>query len=326
MSRASKDNNDKRILLTEDIIRKIKSEKKRTQVHFRELLTNTPQIPDGLNETTLYDWELGAQKTANAHHLDFVLKTYGALPSNRLVKITPQIRKRLKYEITRTGVNSERFYEIAENVPDNFLTPSSINNLIVGKAQNIRKSHLDFILDKYAVLPTYKMCLTKDLWQKLADEIARTDIRSASVILDHRDKPEGLTVWNTQDLIRGKLNEIPQKHWDFIIERYQSFPNVETMRLTNNHREELSRQLARTRMNYLRLSNHIKHKTGRKYKTAFLADLQKGKQTSVQKTVWADIISCLKALPNAPCSTGGIKKEIRPTQKSPVTRRQDSNH
>ncbi len=313
MGHARKKHNAKRIKLTEDIIGEIKAEKNRTLISLLDLLQKAPKVPTGLSDTTIYNWLNGAQKTANADHLDFVLKTYKSLPSNEFVEIAPEIQKKLKAEISRTAVSSEQFFEIVNDAPDDFLRPSTINNLIVGKAQKIWRAHLNFVLEKYASLPAYQIQLTKALKQQLTDELLRTNV-SIAAILDHPDKPKDMNMLKVQALMQGKLDEIPQKHWDFMIKRYANAPNVEMIHLTKADRDEFTQQLARTRMNYLRLSNHIKSKSGRKYKTTFLAGLHKGKQTNIQRTVWAEIMGCLKALPNAPASTGGIKKETRPTQ------------
>ncbi|MBL4601593.1 MAG: hypothetical protein JKY84_02490 [Emcibacteraceae bacterium] len=111
---------------------------------------------------------------------------------DKFIENSPEIQGRLRREIKRTGVRAIQFYDLAPHIPEHF-KKTHLLRWVSGEIKNIRKVDLDFVLDYYASLGDRKMSITKEKWIFLQKEIARTGIKSTGYILDHPDKPKGLS-------------------------------------------------------------------------------------------------------------------------------------
>lgn len=151
-------NKDRRIKVSEAVKEKLVSEQARTgKGPFALLKNRRDQTPPGLTASLISAWVGGFSPTAKYGHIEYVLDSYGALPSvAETVWVADGLSQKISLEKERTGVAATRLLSRASQpIPAN-LTVSKIISWIGNRTATARADHVQFVLDEYGRLPDGK--------------------------------------------------------------------------------------------------------------------------------------------------------------------------
>lgn len=117
--------------------------------------------PKGLKSPMVQRWLEGQAGGVRKDHLDFVLARWRAVinGSRDRVPITGDYLAQLQLHRTRSGVGPTKLLALAGGVPDG-LSVAMLRNWINGKIGTARRDHLQFVLERWAALPTADISLS----------------------------------------------------------------------------------------------------------------------------------------------------------------------
>jgi hypothetical protein len=301
---------DQRVQITDEVIKTIRAEAVRTRIGYFTLMRLVTGAPVGLNGKAIQRWVADGQKTVDADHLEFVLAAYAALSDDGVVENTPERCAMIGAEIARTGVKSKALHALLSEQGDEFLVPSTITNWVQGRIKKMPKPHWERIVQVYAALPDHKVAITSAQRAVLNGELARAGVRSAAVILDHPDKPANLTIHAARSLLEGRMADIPQAHWGFILARLAALPNASAhepaphpkrkrarVAITESMRKELASHLDRTGMQLSRVLRNAPPDVDVPG-PATVTGWKTGRFASAGETQWEYVLGVLRQLPD----------------------------
>lgn len=214
---------------------------KRTGVGPAALLSGERQgMPEGLNSALINNWLRGKADSLRADHYEWVISKWRTLADkdDAFVKLTPEIRERMKSEKQRTGVPETKLFERCPDVPHR-LTPNLLRACLYIQAQKMmRKDHLDYVLSLWAAHPDFDKYFVDDK-RKLKPgwldyrEIGgilefhnkRTGIGPSALLRGKRhERPEGLTGRVLQACMRGTTKSMKKVSFDYVLSLWQSLP------------------------------------------------------------------------------------------------------
>ena len=116
--------------------------------------------PKGLKSPMVQRWLEGQAGGVRKDHLDFVLARWRAVinGSRDRVPITGDYLAQLQLHRTRSGVGPTKLLTLG-GVPDS-LSVAMLRNWINGKIGTARRDHLEFVLERWAALPTADISLS----------------------------------------------------------------------------------------------------------------------------------------------------------------------
>lgn len=211
------------IPITRHIHTLLEREIRRTGIRPRQLLSDAPDCPDGLEASHVVDWINGARTHAPEPHLAYVLRLWFALPRQEnsrprkpygkrdkslpTVTVTPRMRIFLRDEALRTGMTHARVIATLEPTPIG-LTPSMVSAWLRGATKSALQQHWDWLIAGYAATPDktepahrppggkrrpeHRPIKTTDI-KAIRAHRTRTGITFDQLLRDDPDRPPGLS-------------------------------------------------------------------------------------------------------------------------------------
>lgn len=200
----------------------IEDEKLRTGLDPSTLVKTTQNVPNDLKSVYLRI----KNKTISLTHAAFIIEAYK-------FRQTIYLRRAEKYlqivrdEIDRTGVNLKELYRDNAELHDSFEF-KSIQSWFYNKSmKRIKLAEYEAVLECYGSYPDESVQITPEMSEGLLSQIERTKARSTRFILNDPARPKDFNAETLESLIDGQLDDLPKKHWDFIIKRYKRLPSAQ---------------------------------------------------------------------------------------------------
>ncbi len=259
-----------RIALTAGHLKKIRAEKRRTQVGSIALLKTAADKPDDLKPGLIDGWLSGSIKTAKPSHYDFVLGAYQALPDS-----CPNAKRPVKGAATRLTVTDqmrEHLRRIHTNAPANYLksapggfTPAKMAHLLSGRAKTIPVS----------------------IW------------RFMEGVLEERGTAADLEGQIIPDLRAEDILPAPRPRKHAPVYKRRQYPGTHYVEITDALYNQLHHEKRRTRVSHKRL---LKSRADipKGLRELTVASWFLGKTLSAEKEYLDYILKCYAELPDAP--------------------------
>lgn len=314
-----------KVLITEDIIRQIAVEKRRTGISVGKLLDISENTPQGLTESVVHNWLCMKVETAEKAHLEFVLKGWRSLPSIEFVEITAEIQAQLAFEKKRSGVTSKLLVQQAKDLPKG-LSSKIINSWIAGRITDTKKDDLHFVLQSWKDLPDktvnyirnkkrsatpQRLKLTSDIIEELKAERKRTRIKTTKLLANFDTVPKGLTTAIIQSWFLQHKTHEQKDYIDFVLKAWKTLPDAEIKIIISKPIiEQLRREECRTQVSIdVLLKNEKSLPNGITVKEAHL--WFEGDIKTVKKEVVDILLRLYASLPDKrPTKIGGAYIEL----------------
>jgi hypothetical protein len=258
------------ISLTAGHLKKIRAEKRRTQVGSIALLKTVDDKPADLKPGLIDGWLSGGIKTAKLSHYDFVLRAYRALPDScpnakRPVKDAPD-------RLTVTDIMRKRLRFIHTNAPANYL------NEAPGDFTTVMMAHL--LSGRAKTIPI-------DVWHFMEGtrEERSTTVDSMGQIMP--------------DLRAKDIPPAPRPRKGASVYKLRQYPGTHYVEITDTLYNQLHQELHRTRVSHKRLLNS-RNDVPKGLRELTVANWFLGKIYSAEKDYLDFILKCYAALPDAP--------------------------
>jgi hypothetical protein len=300
--------------ITPALLRTLKSERSRTGIGPKALISRMPRLPDGLTSAIIATWFRRAARGARADHIAFVLDAYKALPDAEnapRVTITSELRRELIALRDRTGVGPQALLRARRDKPPG-LGADLILLWISGAVKSAREDHFAYVLRLWngadPVLP-----VTNDLRARLLEERRRTGISAAMLLRGDLGAPEGLKPSIVEGWLSGACKSARRSFLDHVMRRWQELPDGSASRssghgvrrgtariiITDPMRAELIRERLRTGVLIsLRLRRDPDAPEG--LTPTMISGWLKGKIRSARADHWNYVLNWWRALPDAP--------------------------
>ena len=227
--------------ISEDVVKRIEQEIKRTGVGIKMLFNRLADKPKDLNHLSIYSWGDGT-KTARQPHIDYALKKWRDLPDKGVQKLPPLLRPG-RIEITeeikqaildhqeRTGIGVRLLFRGTRLERPEGLTSTTVYNWLGGKTATAQKSHVEYVLGKWGALQTNAMAeLTSEILDKIRAEKKRTGIGAQRLLDMFEDIPDGLNstivdVWTSREDTDQRVKTARKDHIDYVLKRWAELPD-----------------------------------------------------------------------------------------------------
>lgn len=248
----------KRISLTPELLKLLKSEQKRTSTGAINLLAKASSpIPSGLTTGIVNSWLYGHVQSAKKGNIDFVLECWAKLPTIKRAKISSKIREKLISERHRTNTTPSQLLRHSEDVPAG-LSSDMVSAWLSGLAASAREDYLIYVLKKWEDLansPTPfegskpRRKLTASLLKQIKNELHRTRIVPGRVFNAHKEKvPSGLTGYIISQWILGKHKTVRSDHLECFFQLYGAIPDFDDsyFEMTKARKNKIRSEIKRT--------------------------------------------------------------------------------
>lgn len=151
--------------------------------------------------------------------------------------VTPELRRHLKAEISRTSVTTRALFQITKALPDG-LTQREVNRWIGGLTKAADKAHLDFVRSAWAAIPDATpggvdghrrrrsgprraedgwISVTPAMIEHLESEFDRTGCGIASLLSSSPDLPKGLTPRIIRAWLKAESKTALKTEWNLLL-------------------------------------------------------------------------------------------------------------
>ena len=227
----------RRDILSEDTIAQLRGHAERTGVGPMRLLRGARDKPARLNASVIEHWIAGQVRTAAAGHVAYVMARWAALPSNRRIVLTCEMRERFRAELRRTGQSPVSALKGASDIP-----PSLSKQILRTWARNHPTPHTTseanwtFIMALLGTMPDhapvcarfvetqYKVAITADEFAQLHHHRKRTGIGGAILLRYAADKPAGLTPGMISAWLSRQAKSADPGFVAYVLARYRAWP------------------------------------------------------------------------------------------------------
>lgn len=203
------------------------------------LLRGAKDKPDELKSDMVRRWMAGQVRDAVPSHVDYILARWSALPTNKRIPLTPDMRALLNAEFRRTGIGP---VVVLKRAPD---VPSGLTHQIIQawasdrpKPNTVSETHWAYVIKRLGSLPDFvaatpqfvetehqrKVEITANEFAELHHHRQRTGIGGAVLLRDANDKPAGLTpgmisAWLSREAKRAAPGLVA-----YVLARYRAWP------------------------------------------------------------------------------------------------------
>jgi hypothetical protein len=225
----------KREPLSEETRLRIRAEIERTGIGPMRLLRGKLDKPGGLTSQMVESWMSGAVQSAVPGHVTFLLERWGALPTNRLMMLTPDMANILAAECRRTGMGPVTVLRRASDLPGG-LTQQVIQTWVDQSTRKVSAIHWDYIMTRLRGMPDASGAVKSNFVRRNArqeigaDDLAelrryreRTGIGGAILLRNASDKPAGLTPSMISSWLSGVAKTAEPGHVAYVLGRYRSW-------------------------------------------------------------------------------------------------------
>ncbi len=145
------------VVLTEELIRELKSYKEQSAIGVKSFLKNCKDIPEGLSISIIESWLSGVRKSARKDYFEYVSEKWKDLSISpyRYIKITDRKWEDLNYEKERTNVGALNLFKNIDNIPEG-LTYKMVAGWLSKTTGTARKDYFEYVLQKWRLLPSIK--------------------------------------------------------------------------------------------------------------------------------------------------------------------------
>ena len=139
-----------RMWITPQIWEKLVAEYERTGIRPKRLIEEGKDIPKDLTPQAISRWLHRRTLSAPKRHLSYVLRLWSERGS--VMRLTPEIRARLRSEAERTGQSWASFLRAMPDKPPG-LTANLLSRWACAQLKNVPAEYLDWVLERFAAMP-----------------------------------------------------------------------------------------------------------------------------------------------------------------------------
>ncbi|MDF1722440.1 MAG: hypothetical protein P1U65_17335, partial [Minwuia sp.] len=243
----------RRVSLTEDHLREIKEQRRRTGVEPKALFKSPFNPPEDLSVQLVQNWLQGAVKTVREDHLNYVLSSWRGLSD--VFQVDPALLGVKEYDVVRgrvvlssdivkhlrdlrdiSGRSSTAILKAATqkglSIPSG-LNPAEISRWFSGQAKTASPRHLALVIDVYEALQDANMEITslseKDVGV-LADFHER-GISAEDLLKESVKTPADLSAAMINGLLSGRTKAGRKDHLNWLLARCETVSKLSSRRV-----------------------------------------------------------------------------------------------
>jgi len=225
-------------------------------------------------------------------------------------QISASILDRLKSEIERTGVGSTRLSTISKN-SDRFVPAYFVQNIINGRVKNANEEELDYVFGLYESLSDGNIKLTKDMKRFLKLHNERFTSIPLSSIANHKSKPQFLTAYRIEQLIKHQKGDLNQEEWNFVKDQLNSVKTPLVKSLISSDYKHFQNLMRDKKISTIRLRKFLKVKHGKEFKVPFLQGLLDESEHFILFEDWNLITQSIHEIPSIKTNKTYMPKQLK---------------
>lgn len=204
-----------------------------------KLLRGATDKPVGLKSDMVRRWMAGQVRDAVPSHVTYILARWSALPTNKRVPLTPDMRAQLNAEFRRTGIGPVLVLKRAPDVPSG-LTHQIIQAWASNrpKPNTVSETHWAYVMGRLSAMPNFEVApvrfvetehqskveITADEFGELHHHRQRTGIGGAILLRNASDKPAGLTPGMISAWLSRQATRAAPGFVAYVLARYRAWP------------------------------------------------------------------------------------------------------
>ncbi|WP_421754193.1 hypothetical protein [Croceimicrobium sp.] len=216
-----------KVKITQEIIAELKAERTRTGMSAAALLRGGKNVPEKLNSTMINAWMSGKTGSAQSAILDYVVKTWKALPNRDevYIEMTDDVRESLNTAFKKTGLSLKRLFDTRTDHPKDFNWRNF--HSILARYPKLNMDHYKYIID---VLEANE----EQGYEVISDQLCmtiRSEIRRTGVTIPHilrragRNEPPLVTQTTVYNWLNGKVKRADRKEVKYLLDLYKNIPD-----------------------------------------------------------------------------------------------------
>ncbi|AZI37880.1 hypothetical protein NT2_13_00790 [Caenibius tardaugens NBRC 16725] len=227
----------KREPLAAETVAQLRGHAERTGVGAMRLLRGAKDKPAGLTSNVIAHWLRGAAQYANPVHVAYVMERWAALPTNKRLAFTSEMRAHLAAEFLRTGSGPVPLLKRASDMPSG-LTHQMLQSWLHGEPGTVGEAFWDHVTGCLRALPDDprkqpRRGRPKGESHDKIDEIElaelqhhrkRTGIGPTMLLRRAADKPAMLTPPMVSQWLNGVTERADPKLVAYVLARYRAWP------------------------------------------------------------------------------------------------------
>lgn len=226
----------KRASISDETLAKIRYEIDRSGIGVMRLLRGAQDRPDGLTVQIIDSWLHGRVRSASPDHVTYVINRWAALPTNRLIPLTPEMAEALEAELTRTGMGPVTILKRAVAIPVG-LTWQVILSWVNQSTRTVSELHWTDVTRRLSEMPDCSLAAPSsrvgrkerhDISESDLDELRhhrlRTEIGGAILLKNAPYKPVGLSPSMISRWLSGVAKTAKPEHIAYVLMRYRDWP------------------------------------------------------------------------------------------------------
>lgn len=229
-----------RIEITDKDREELRFHRKRTGIGPVAILRgHGPELPPGLRADITNRLLSGALKTIRADHLSFLQARWREMPSEEdiYVELTPEIRRGLRSEKTRTGVGEHRLLKGRSDIPEGLRYAHITAWLHEKKTKRMPRAHYDYVMALWFSLPDKtetkttktargpkRVAITSEILARL-ENFRQQNLLPGKVLKGECDFPAGLSAPMISSWLNRTVDKAREDHLEFVLARCETLSN-----------------------------------------------------------------------------------------------------
>lgn len=155
-----------------------------------------------------------------------------------------ELRRSIKAQFDRTGLNPRLFLKQCRNVPEG-LDARTINAWIRGTTRDAEAAYVAFVIETLSGLPDVsrlerrpktgpnpfaskqdRIVITPEMIAQMRSEMERTGAQPSTLLQFENSFPDGLTVGIIPRWLSGRIATVREDHWSFVMASFRAIPDI----------------------------------------------------------------------------------------------------